>query len=1008
MKFKKLLAIITAAVLLLPFVASCNNGPEQTDGTTAAFTSEMPDTTDDTNEGKKEDEPEENDGVIFSHKAGVYPSAFDLTLKAADGYTIYYTTDGSDPRINGTEYKKPIKLLSTAKMKWGDLTKTCSTLFKISKPTAAHQIGCRVIKAYAADGEKKTQVVTNTYFINSGILDYDTMFISMSVQPEEFLSSDRGIYYTQMSDPFGTKQRRTTFTEIFEQNGDRVSASYTEIALNGNGSLGFGAKSMRVYFKADAEPDVKGNPSKLKYDIFQGQAKDSVTRYKRILLRNSGNDSSQTHLRDAYMQRLCKTLNVPVMAYRPALLFINGEFWGVYNVRERYDAKYFESHYGIPEDDFCMLESTSPLITGSWNTPYVVNDGDEGDEIPFHELVSYIENTDLSSDENFKYVSDRIDIDNMIDFFVGSMYLCNTDWPGNNIKVWRNKNPESKKNDTKWRFAFCDMDMGTGLTTEINTNMFTHTINDNTVAGRMFNRMLRNEAFKTKFIERFYECANTIFDPSVAIPILEEMYSAIKDIMPLHFNRWPGDGGSVSNFETQINSVRHFINNRKAKAIAHMEEFFKIQQKRFSINFDEAAVSVTVNGKTVDSGYSETIKNASKVTLAVSPKPGYEFISIKCTDANGKVKTYTIKNITLNIDKTLNVAVLTKKTGLTVTPSVTTGSRAVFAVSSEGVLYAWGENEYGQLGITAYSVTKPVPVFSNVIKAAISMGGTESDAPMSAVLTESGDVYTAGNNAGGQLARSGSENVFAKIDLGFKAKDISCGFDHFIIIAENGDMYGIGNNVYGQLGAANFGKTVSSLQKIDSGVRTAAAGRRHTVYIKEDGSLYVLGDNRWNKFKAKESETLTEPLKLGDNFSFVSTGQHNCVAIDNSGDLYYIGWRSTETFDAGGAAGKPVRIASGMKEAYIQDEHIIMLSTDGGVYGFGYNNYYQISKDGQTKSSPVFIMDDCIGCGAGTHYSAAIKSDGSLLLWGNNAKGVIGNGRTSDTYTSPYTALKLK
>jgi alpha-tubulin suppressor-like RCC1 family protein len=952
---------------------------------------------------------EEAAAVKFSHGAGVYGSEFDLTLTTKDGYQIYYTRNGSDPRSGGTLYTGPIRMANSDSLPWGDLTRLCNTLNGASNPRSSRQIGARGIRAYATNGTDSTQVETNTYFVSKKLLGYDTMFMAMTIQPEDFLSSDKGIYHTQMADPFGTKQRRVTYLEIFESTGERVSASYTEMALNGNGSLGFNCKSMRFYFKSDANPDYVGNPSKLKYDIFQGQARDGVTEYKRILLRNSGNDTSHSHLRDAYMQKLCSTLNVPTMAYRPVLLFINGELWGVYNARERYDTKYFESHFGIKEEDFVMLESPSPLTTGgNGNVPYVVNDGEEGDEIPFHELVSYIETHDLSNDQYFAYVEERLDTDNMIDFFVGSMYLANIDWPWNNIKVWRNKNPEDTQHDTKWRFVFCDMDMGVGLETNIDTNMFTYAIQEGTVAGRMMNRMLQNATFKNRFIDRFYECAETIFDPSVAIPMLEEMYENIKDIMPLHYNRWPGDGGSASVFESHINSIRYFMNNRKAKALAHMEDFFHIQPKSLTVTFDEEAASVSVDGSGVSSGYARKITGSGNVSVSVSLKSGYELIGIKRTDANGTVRTLNDTDFTLSVNTTCNITVLTQKTGKMYSPSVVTGSRAVFAVDSDGVLFAWGANEYGQLGIISNTLSKPVPVFSDVVKVATSMGGTESDAPMTAVLTASGDVYTTGNNSGGQLGRGGNTFSFAKVDLGFKAKDISCGFDHFIVLAENGDLYGIGNNSYGQLGANNFGKTVSTFQRFLINVKTAVAGRRHTMYITQSGALYVLGDNRWNKFSAAADEKLTTPLKLGDGFKFVSTGQHNCLAIDNDSNLYYAGWRSTTSFVAGESSGGLTKIATGMKEAYIQDEHIIMLSTDGKVYGYGLNNYQQISTDAQTKSSPFYIMDGCIGCGAGTHYSAAIKSDGWLVLWGYNTCGTIGNGSISASYVAPYNAIDLK
>ena len=946
--------------------------------------------------------------VSFSAESGFYDSTVELALTAHSGYTIYYTMDGSDPRRAGVKYTGKIKLTSTNSMSWGTLTKLCNSLNGSANPRSTRQVGAKVIKAYATNGKISTQVATNTYFIGTDILKYKMPILAMSIEPSEFLSSDRGIYHTQMSDPFGTKMRRTAFFEIMETNGERVSASYIEIALNGNGSLGFSAKSIRTYFKADAAADVVGNPSKLKYDIFQGKARDGVTEFKRLLLRNSGNDSSQTHLRDAYMQALCSTLDCPTMAYRPALLFINGELWGVYNIRERYDAKYFESHFGIPEEDFCMLESISPLITGSWNTAYALNDGVAGDEKPFHELVTYIENNNLADDNKFKYVADRIDLDNMIDFFVGSMFLCNTDWPGNNIKVWRNKNPENKNIDTKWRFAFCDMDMGVGLATNIDTNMFTHAINDGTVAGRIFNRMLRNESFKDRFINRFYECAETIFDTSVTLPLLEQMAAAIREPMKLHFNRWPSDGGSAANFENQINSVRYFMTNRRDRAISHLESFFHVTQKQFAVTFDEDAVSVKIDGKTVNSGYTVKFKGTAKISMTIDVKDGYELVNIKSVAKNGTVRNYNLTSITFNVDSTLNVTILTKRSNASAEPMVVTGSRAIFALADDGQLYAWGENDYGQLGINSGTVTEPTVVASDVKKVSTSMGGTEGDAPMTAILTSGGAVYTCGNNSAGQLCRDGSSYSFIRVELDFVAKDISCGFDHFVILAENGDLYGVGNNSYGQLGTTGFGENVTQLTKIETGVKMAAAGRRHTIYIKENGDLYVLGDNRWNKFNTSGEATLTTPYKLGENFAFCSTGQHNCLAIKTTGDLYYIGWRSVTTFNAGEASGSLEKIATGMQSAYIMDEHIIMLGRDGNVYGFGYNNFSQIIPDGQNKLSPSLIMEGCIGCGAGTHYSAAIRADGTLLVWGNNSCGVLGNGTVSDTNSGPVEVMRLQ
>lgn len=208
-------------------------------------------------------------------------------------------------------------------------------------------------------------------------------YISITLPHYDF-GSENGIYVAVMNNPFDKKARAGAYIEIFDENGKRQAGQYAEVSMHGNGSLGNLMKSMRLYFKKDAVAGVSGNPGKLSYDIFEGRVKDSkgtvITEYKRLLLRNSGNDCTWTMIRDSLCHRISSGLNVDIMESEPALVFVDGEFWGMYNIRERYDAKYFEAHYGIDENNFVMLEAPSPLIEGKNNAPYELNDGVAGDE----------------------------------------------------------------------------------------------------------------------------------------------------------------------------------------------------------------------------------------------------------------------------------------------------------------------------------------------------------------------------------------------------------------------------------------------------------------------------------------------------------------------------------------------------------------------------------------------------------------------------------------------------
>ena len=348
--------------------------------------------------------------------------------------------------------------------------------------------------------------------------------------------------------------------------------------MNGNGSLGFCQKSMRVYLR---EKTTAENGGTMAYDIFQGYARDAdgvpIDSYKTLLLRNSGNDASCAHFRDALMQRISADVNACIQAYRPVYLFINGEFWGLYNIRERYDASYFHTHYGVEPENLVMLESISPLLTGSWNTKYALNEGEPGDEEDFYALVDYVAEHDMKEPEAFAWVEERMDLDNFADFFLASCYLANTDWPGNNIKVWRNKNPVDPSGlDTRWRWVLSDMDFGVGHSTTASQPMFDHALTEDTVCGKLMVRLLKNPDYRMRFAERGIELCNTIYDSSLTVAEAEHMADAIAPYIENNFLRWRGDGGSMERWEDHVSSIYSFLKARSSNFCGQLDRACRI------------------------------------------------------------------------------------------------------------------------------------------------------------------------------------------------------------------------------------------------------------------------------------------------------------------------------------------------------------------------------------------------------------------------------------------------
>ena len=520
--------------------------------------------------------------VAFSAPGGVYEQGFDLTMTAPAGYTVYYSINGDDPRRawelgrTPTRYTGAIRLRDTTDMTWGQLTKLCASRMGSSYyPLASSFPGAAVIRAYAvrdADGAV-TPMTTQTYFIGSVYREWNMDMVSVSVSAEDFLGDD-GIYLCRTA----VHEHIPAYVEFLSREGESVFSGWSEIAMNGRGSLGMRQKSFRILLKSDplGSDGVGENLNTLNYDLFGEYANrtpdgERVTWYRHTLLRNGGGDNSgctisRSHIGDAYIQRIDRFLKPDDMAYAPVMTFVNGEFWGLFNARDRLDTKYFTGKYGVAEQDFSMLECPYPLTYG-WNVDYMAAYGDPAQADEFNALVRFIKTHNMADVSNYLYVSGKIDIDGLIDFFCAQIYLCCSDWPGNNIKVWRNTNPDGGM-DTKWHFCIVDTDHGVGLNSTLDTDLF-GVINDGSILGAVVNHLMQNNSFRERFILRFVWCTEIYFQPDRLVAELDALIARITPVMQLQLSRWRVTDGSMTTYETwwsYIEVIRNFVTNRPAYA----------------------------------------------------------------------------------------------------------------------------------------------------------------------------------------------------------------------------------------------------------------------------------------------------------------------------------------------------------------------------------------------------------------------------------------------------------
>ena len=966
--------------------------------------------------------------VLFSQDAGIYDKSFILNLSAKSGYTIYYTTDGTDPSLasnrNRKKYTTGIMLSDTSAMGWGPLTRSWSS------PSVSTQVGAHVIKAYATNGKDSTDVFTNTYFITDDLEKYGVSIMSFSLPKDEVIGP-QGFYNNFMltGSITGERRRGVAIMEVFDPEGERVGNSRVEMAVSGNGSSGWGMKSLRIYLKGAMNQDC-GLESNLNYDIFGGAAKDArgqaITSFSRFMIRNSGNDCATSFIRDAYMQSTAAGLNVDHMATASTLVFINGEFWGVYNFRERYSPEYVESHYGVSKDNVTVIESDYSQVHTNTNADFVVSSGIEGDQDPFNQMVQYMREHNLAEQQHYDYIASQMDIDSFIDMWVVRLFYVARDWPENNIKVWRNKDPNDPSGfDTKWHFTLLDLDMGLSyydFTTE-HENFF-WAFDSNSVCGTIMRSLMKNEGFKQKFILRYFDVVSNHFTPEYLNAMFDELYAERDPLMALHEGRWKENSNergvfSVAKWRGECVRIRSFINNRQVYALDHFYRYFGVSaedmehlaQKKITVSFHSGRTDVTINGESIQNGTVIKLEQGETKTLHIiaNAKEGYVVTGITFTDKEGNVQAVEGSQVILKVGQSGSVSITTKK--LVEDPdavkntTIVAGATYMFYLTGDGDLYAWGDNRYGVLGLGATPVVVDTPTFvmSGVAKVVTSAANAYENGDTTfttAILTTDGRLFTVGRNTCGQLCRNGQSDdaTLGEVKLDFKVADVSLGHDHLLIVDTNGNLWGIGSNAYGALGTTNLGGNVTSLVKLDTNVAFASAGRRSTVYVKNDGTLWGVGDNRWKKMSQSHGDQIHTPVQIAKDIEFLDSGEHQVLAVDHTGQLFYSGWRTLHGFNQGGGNNPTfVPVMKNVKKADIYFGNMVVLSEDGKAYVYGINTENGLGDSAYTDGTPRQVLEGVQDVAAGYGFTAYLMEDGTVRIQGNNSYGQAGNGTTGGT-----------
>jgi CotH kinase protein/Lamin Tail Domain/Chitobiase/beta-hexosaminidase C-terminal domain/Secretion system C-terminal sorting domain len=523
--------------------------------------------------------------VEFGLPSGRYATGISLNMMHSQANSeIRYTTDGSEPNRQSTLFINSIAIAQTHVVK---------------------------AKAFHAD-YLPSQTASVTYFINEH--DFTLPVVSLSANPKYFFDNTIGVYVQGTN---GIQKYCTTFPanwnqdwdrhgvfEYLKPTGERAYQQHLQFQLAGNCTRRRDQKSFAL--KAQQE----FGSGKIQYPLFDSKP---IQKYDEVFLRNAGNDNNVTHFRDGLLQTLPQGLmDIDYLAYQPTIVYINGQYWGIQNLREKGNGDYIENNYGISESEIDLIENHSSVQLGT-KTAWV-------------EFLDSLNGMSPLAPDAFQYIEKNIDVQEYINYLVLQTYYANTDWP-NNIKFWRQRSPEGR-----FRWILWDADFGFGLFPD--QSDATHpTLDYITATGSTGNNddnftepirlMLAVPEFKSRFIATLAISMGTVFKPSRVIDMIDQFKDQLQNEMPYHKQRWTG---SVADWDAEVQKLRDFATTRHTFMQSYVSDFFNLDAVGLSVSSAPLNAGILqVNGVTTNGVEFTPYFMGLNYSLQANPKPGFQF-----------------------------------------------------------------------------------------------------------------------------------------------------------------------------------------------------------------------------------------------------------------------------------------------------------------------------------------------------------------------------------------------
>lgn len=449
----------------------------------------------------------------FSFRPGVYANTVNLEMAARqDGAAIHFTTDGSQPDDNSPIYQAPIEISTTL-------------------PVRAQ---------VRIPGYIPSDIVTNSYIISETV---DVPVMMIATDNGNLFDRRNGIYTNATQS--GSQWERPTSFEYFDTSGMRLFGVDAGIRIHGGASRNRAdKKSFKIYFR-----DEYG-PSKLEARVIPSTMVDE---FDSFVLRAGYNDSwvhwdelerlVATYVSDQLGRNIHEDMGGKIVSHGTyAELYLNADYWGIYNICERIDSDFLESYTGVKDWD-------------------IINDNEvvEGNRQEWSNLQRYISSTDFRSPATFDDLQNVVDLKQITSYYILNIYAQNHDWPHHNWYAVREQGPQGR-----WKFVVWDIEdsFGSGASRgAFNKNTFP-VAQQGSLLGDLFKTMIQNEQYKDYFLQQMELYFDTTLSKDHLLLRLDEEMAKIRPVIHKEALRW-NTNRNLEIWEEAGETARTFIRNRE-------------------------------------------------------------------------------------------------------------------------------------------------------------------------------------------------------------------------------------------------------------------------------------------------------------------------------------------------------------------------------------------------------------------------------------------------------------